>query len=141
MDFVFGGASEAIFEKLMGASLTVEVAGISVASSSYCIVEGAGFLVAFSRDGIAEGAGILVVWSSRVGITEGAGILVVWSSRVGITEGPGICVGPNLDLNDEGPADGAVERVSFEKSFEKSFLDDIVYLFYESSKNVKSDEG
>jgi hypothetical protein len=37
---------------------------------------------------------------------------------------------------DEGPADGAVERVSFGESF----LDDIVALFYEGSKDVERDE-
>jgi hypothetical protein len=136
---VFGGAREVIFGKLVGGSLTVEVAGIIVMST----------LV-----GILEGAGILVVWSSPAGIVEGAGILVVWSSLVGIVEGAGIRVGHKLELTpglvgttevredlpscgiDEGPADGAVERMSFRKSF----LDDIVDLFYGGSKNVEREE-
>lgn len=137
---MFGGAREVTFGKLMGVSLTVEGAGIIVMST----------LV-----GILEGAGILVAWSSPVGIVEGAGILVVWSSPVGIVEGAGIRVGYKLELTtglvgttegrenlpscgmDEGPADGAVERMSFGESF----LDDIVDLFYGGSKNVEREEG
>jgi hypothetical protein len=55
---VLGGASEAIFGKVVGGSLTVEGAGPLVVSSRVFIAEGAGILVVSSPVGIAEGAGI-----------------------------------------------------------------------------------
>ncbi len=133
MDFLFGGARETIFGKVVGESSTVEVAGILVMSTFVGILEGPGILVMFAGVSILEGAGILVM-STLVGITEGPGILdgpsreyliavFSWgSSSISSSGRYGI---------DEGPADGAVERMSLEGSW----LDVIFDLFYGRSEN------